>query len=316
MSQSILNPANSRLSYVPKASALNERHHSESRALVAARDFSIGLIISALLIAPIHAVQLSRSVYTNPQNQSTSQAILPKPAVAIPVKSNKYSSKALQALLNKWQSDYAAGYYGVVVKELGGAKRSASLHPHDQFQTASLYKVYLAQYLYNSVDLGQRSLSQTYGAPYTLGKCLELMIIISSNACGQSLGYSVGWDILNDAVNVAGFKETTISSSLHVTTASDLAEYLVELQTGTLISKPFTKELLDNMRHQIYRSAIPAGVPGISVADKVGYLPGYWHDAAIVYHPKGTYVLVVLSLGSGSAAIKDLSRRISDFMNK
>lgn len=69
------------------------------------------------------------------------------------------------------------------------------------------------------------------------------------------------------------------------------------------------------MNRQIYRAGIPAGSAG-SVANKVGFLGGLNHDAAIVYHPKGSYALVVLSSGSSFSAIADLARKISTIMNQ
>ena len=63
------------------------------------------------------------------------------------------------------------------------------------------------------------------------------------------------------------------------------------------------------MQRNIYRQGIPAGASG-SVADKVGFLNGLLHDAAIVYSPKGTYALVIMTDGSSWAEIADITRQI------
>jgi hypothetical protein len=44
------------------------------------------------------------------------------------------------------------------------------------------------------------------------------------------------------------------------------------------------------------------------VADKVGFMDGLLHDAAIVYGPNGTYVLAVMTDGSSWATIADLDK--------
>ena len=54
---------------------------------------------------------------------------------------------------------------------------------------------------------------------------------------------------------------------------------------------------------------MPAGASG-SVADKVGFLNGLLHDAAIVYSPKGDYALTVMSDGSSWANIAEITRKI------
>ena len=63
------------------------------------------------------------------------------------------------------------------------------------------------------------------------------------------------------------------------------------------------------MKRNVYRQGIPAGASG-TVADKVGFLNGLLHDAAIVYSPKGTYVLVILTNGSSWANIAELTKKI------
>lgn len=70
------------------------------------------------------------------------------------------------------------------------------------------------------------------------------------------------------------------------------------------------------MKRQIYRSGIPAGSHGAAVADKVGFLDGYLHDAGIVYSPKATYALVIMSSGSSWSNISDLADAVYEFMNE
>jgi hypothetical protein len=69
------------------------------------------------------------------------------------------------------------------------------------------------------------------------------------------------------------------------------------------------------MGHNIYRYAIPAGSTGHS-ANKLGAAGAYNHDVAIVYHPKGAYVLSVFSYGSNHAQIRELARQISAVMSQ
>lgn len=67
--------------------------------------------------------------------------------------------------------------------------------------------------------------------------------------------------------------------------------------------------LISAMTANVYRKGIPAGANG-TVADKVGFMDALLHDAAIVYSPSGTYVLVIMSDGSSWATIADLSSQV------
>jgi beta-lactamase class A len=204
-----------------------------------------------------------------------------------------------------------------MVKELTGRERTASLQSHTTFETASLYKLFLEDYLYNQVEQNKLSLDSYWGTGNrgTLASCLELMIVVSDNACAESLGYSVGWGTLHNFARNAGFADTTLSWDLR-TSAWDMTDFLARLNSGNLMNSDHTQTLLTNMKKQIYRSAIPAGVPGVSVADKVGFRDSYWNDAAIVYGSKSTYIIVVLSKGSGTAPISNLSSRVYKFLNQ
>ncbi len=309
------------LAYSHSPQVVNVQHWPSNKSIYATRTLVAGMLISGIVVAANYTVNLRNSLAvpiitdtadTKPiinqvePSKSKPVSVVAEPKIPI--------TKDLQNLLNKWQTDYKAGQYGVVIKELGGRKRNASLNAHTQFLTASLYKVFVSQYLYSKVESGQLSLSDYMGG-YNVGNCLEQMIVVSSNACGHGLGVAIGWENLNTHVHSLGFKETTISETKY-TSAGDMAKFLEKLQGGTLLGRTFNATLINYLKRQIYRNAIPAGVPGISVADKPGYYGYYWHDAAIVYHPKGAYILVVLSRGSGNYAIRDLSTRVSNYFNK
>ncbi len=303
-------------SYSPKVVHVQPKLQTANGLRVAV----FGMLISGLVVAAGYTINLRNSLAA-PIIEEVPKAVVASPqpdapkAAPVVAKPAQPSSQDLQKVLNKWQQDYKTAHFGVMIREIGGSKRSASINAHDQFYAASLYKVFLAQYLYNKAESGQLDLNSYKIKGYTVTKCIERMIVVSDNYCGHGLGDVVGWNNLNTVVHQNGFTETITSTDL-LTSASDMAEYLERLQGGTLMGRTYTNQIIGYMKRQIYRTSIPAGVPSVSVADKPGYLGSYWHDAAIVYHPKGAYILVIMSRGSGSFAFKDLSRRVSDFFNK
>lgn len=292
--------------------------------LAVIRDVGLAVIISSSVVAANLGVQRYKSGIRVKEPAAAAQTTTPIKApqqsapaapVALSTTPAKPSSADLQAMLDKWQQDYKSAKFGVVIKELDGDKRSASLQADTTFEAASLYKLYLSDYLYTKIAQGRYSLASSLGAGRSLGSCIELMITISDNNCGESIGYNIGWYTLHNFVRNAGFSHTSMVG-YNRTSASDVASYLEQLYNGSLLNPSASSDFLSYMKHQIYRTAIPAGVPGVAVADKVGFNFNNWHDAAIVYHPKGNYILAVLSAGSGTGPIRDLSSRINDFMNQ
>ena len=53
---------------------------------------------------------------------------------------------------------------------------------------------------------------------------------------------------------------------------------------------------------------------GRIVADKPGWLSNVQNDAAVVYGPKSTYVLVIMTNGSTTQPLADLSKQIYDYL--
>jgi len=213
--------------------------------------------------------------------------------------------EGLQALVNDLVKD--KGDFAISVRKLGDSGVHAN--GDKQYHPASTYKLFVAYSVLKRVDSGQMSLGQTTSGGQTLAQCLDNMIVNSDNACAEWFGGAIGWSTLTNEARAIGASRTTLSRPF-VSTANDMALFLQKLESNQLgLSEPSRARLLDAMRRQVYRKGIPAGV-GVPVADKVGFLDGYLHDAAIVYSPSGVYVLVIYSNGSSWAAIADAARQI------
>ena len=213
--------------------------------------------------------------------------------------------EGLQALVNDLARD--KGDFAISVRKLG----DSGVHANGgkQYHPASTYKLFVAYSVLKRVDNGQMSLGQTTSGGQTLAQCLDNMIVNSDNACAEWFGQGIGWNTLTNEARAIGASSTTLSKPF-VSTANDLALFLQKLESNQLgLSEPSRARLLDAMKRQVFRKGIPAGV-GVPVADKVGFLEGYLHDAAIVYSPSGVYVLVIMSNGSSWAQIADAARQI------
>ena len=221
----------------------------------------------------------------------------------------------LSALLANYAKDHS-GTFGISLVELDGKKRRASSDGDKKFVTASTYKLFVAYSVLKRIDEGTRSWD-------TDGACFNKMISNSDNACAESLQTSLGGGSISKGASLItkDIKAIGLSNSNFTeaggpfTTANDLALLLGMLQSGQNFSPTNRERLINAMLANVYRKGIPAGASG-SVADKVGFMDGLLHDAAIVYSPSGTYVLVVMTSGSSWATIADLASQIDTLRAK
>lgn len=223
--------------------------------------------------------------------------------------SRSYSKtpEGLQALVNDIVKD--KGDFAISVRKLGDTGVHAN--GDKKYHPASTYKLFVAYSVLKRVDNGQMSLGQATSGGQTLAQCLDVMIVNSDNACAEWFGQSIGWNTVTNDARGIGAASTTLSRPF-VSTTNDMALFLQKLESNQLgLSEPSRTRLLDAMKRQVFRKAIPAGV-GVPVADKVGFIPdeGLYHDAAIVYAPSGVYVLVIYTQGSNWAAMADAARQI------
>ncbi|HMS93291.1 MAG TPA: serine hydrolase, partial [Candidatus Saccharibacteria bacterium] len=97
------------------------------------------------------------------------------------------------------------------------------------------------------------------------------------------------------------------------TTARDLRTFLLGVNDGSIVNGAQRDRLLTALSSHSFRQGIPAGSKG-TVQDKVGFLWDYTHDAAIVRHPRGTYVMVVMTKGQSYARIAAITREVEKIM--
>lgn len=250
-------------------------------------------------------------------NQLTAQAkiIAISPSKQV-IKSYSSTSRGLQLLIEEWQREQGRAIVGVVFQELGGQNRAAAVNPGQTFFAASFYKLYVAHYLLSKIASGQLDPNAPLQGGRSIWGCVEAMIVVSDSPCPETAVATYGWSTVHDFARATGFSSTTLAGGNIRTSAGDTASFMTRLAQGNLLNSSQTGSTLEWMKRQKYRSAIPAGVSIGTVADKVGFYNGSWHDAAIVYGTKVNYVLVVMSDGVGPGSIANLTKRIQDTLGQ
>lgn len=225
------------------------------------------------------------------------------------LKANRSYSKSqlgLQALVQDLVA--AKDNYAISLQQVGGQGWSASASGDKKFVTASTYKLFVAYAVLKNIE----DSVWTWGGSIngqTVEACFDKMIIYSDNACAEVFGAAIGWAKIQAQMRSLGLSNTTLSGQF-TSTANDLLTFMAKLGRGEILNQASRDKLLGVMKRQVYRQGIPAGVD-VAVADKVGFLDGLLHDAAIVYAPQGTYALVILTSGSSWGSIAATAQLIN-----
>lgn len=263
---------------------------------------------------------ISRAVLNPAADAAITVPVVPVAPDVLYRRTYSQSSEGLNALIRYWEAT-TYGNYGIIVREIGGQNRYAEFGADKRFVTASTYKMFLAYTVFKKIEAGKITPSQTTDMGWTVEDCITEMIVNSTNPCAVSLQNLVGWKEVDRMLHQAGFTDTYLNN-LHgdedkYTTVRDEADFLLRLYGGSLMNQAHTNQLLGLMQRQIWRGGIPAGVPyGTTVANKVGFYDGWIHDVAIVYGPKSTYILAIMSRGGSDPGFAELSRQVYDFFNR
>ncbi len=177
---------------------------------------------------------------------------------------------------------------------------SISVNSH-QVYSASLIKLFVAESVYRGMAEGNISDSQG------INDYIRTMITYSDNDSWSSLArvlgggvYSKGMARVTSEAQSEGFADTgTFYKGTHknfnFTSVNDCGVFLSRVLDGTIVSEEYSKRLLTYLENQAHRHKIPSGVPeGVKTANKTGELDYIQGDAAIVYAPSGTYILVII----------------------
>jgi len=238
------------------------------------------------------------------------------PATAVVPPSVQYTrsysndNEGLSALMKNFATSHP-GRYGVALSELSGQYRRATYNATESFITASTYKLYVAYSTLLRIENGSWRWTDQISGGRDLTKCFDDMIVLSDNACAVALIEKIGSKSLTNEARAIGCVNTSfLGANGLTTTAGDLALLLAQLQTGQILNQQTNRDMLIGaMKRNIYRQGIPRGI-NAPVANKVGFLDGVLHDAAIVYASTGPYVLVITTDGSSWAHIAELTRQI------
>ena len=225
---------------------------------------------------------------------------------------------ATQAGLQAYINDVSVSQnMHIVVQQLEGAKWYAAAREHESIPSGSTYKLFVAMVLFDRINKGQIHWNDPMLDTDVAG-CFDRMTVASTNPCAESWIAQFGRQYINNFIYARGFSTGTtfLAPDATHTTAADLNKYMIGLNNGTLVSGANRDRLLNNLSRHPYKYGIATGsvVASDKVYDKVGFLWDYIHDTAIVSHPRGKYILTIMTKGQSYAAIANVTREIERIM--
>lgn len=203
-----------------------------------------------------------------------------------------------------------------------GAVISVNSH---QVYSASLIKLFVAQTVYDKINKGEIKHTDK------IDEEIRKMITYSDNEAWKYLArqlgsgnYSRGMAEVTEFAQANGFSDTGqfyqgAHKNFNFTSVDDCGVFLRRVLDSEVVSAEYSQTILNHMKNQQNRTKIPACIPeDIVVANKTGELDYVQGDAAIVYLPERTYILVVigdnLENGYGQISkITDLSKTVYEF---
>jgi len=217
------------------------------------------------------------------------------------------------------------GRVGFVAVDLTDGARCLS-NPTEEFPTASLYKLVVMAEAFRQREAGDltfRSNLTVTAADHiddpaefrppgsysvSIEEGMERMIQLSDNGAATALRLRLGDDRVAAAPAGLSLMSTHLTGEYR-TNAADIAQFLVKLHGGRVVSAEASAEMVELLAGQTINDRLPVGLPaGARIAHKTGNLDAYSHDAGIVYTAGGDFVIVVLTEAKESVtAAYDLS---------
>lgn len=229
------------------------------------------------------------------------------------------------------------GTYSFYVKNLKTGEEEG-IEEHRVYETASLYKLWVAAELEEKIQRGQISkddqisedivkLNEQFDIASedaelkegtietTVSAALEQMIVVSDNYSALILSKLVGLSNVSLFLSNYGFSESSLNPPS--STAYDIGQFYQLLYNSRIVSASASKEVLTLLMRQRLNDRIPKYLPkNVAIAHKTGELGGVKHDAGIIFAPFGDYILVAMSDTKNPQKAAEIIARVSSEIYK
>lgn len=235
------------------------------------------------------------------------------------------------------EQDGTCGLYVIDLKT--GA--SLGINADEVFPAASTWKLPTVMYALDQVAKGKASLGEplTYteddwwpgtgilqgsepGDQYQLGYLVEVAATHSDNIAWLMLDRRFGTENIDTYVQQLGAQPVWYNDRVF-TTPRDMARFM-RLAQGRAFreAEDLQRFLLDALANTVFHDRAAAGVPeGVTVAHKIGTLPGVVNDIALIEAPSSRFIIAAYSKGIyneevASNVIAEVTRKVYVYLSE
>lgn len=205
-----------------------------------------------------------------------------------------YTAPDLQPVIDNWLAEQAYDY-NILIKDRQSGTVIASHNPDKIDLGASFYKLFAVYLTYLDIQDGTRNPDALLSGGRTWLECIDPMIRVSDNDCGEAMVIKMGVSALHDRLVALGMPNTTFNRT-H-TTAADTLKILELLYDGVNLQEENHQAILDALLNQPeeYKQGLQAGAPEGKWYSKAGWNVGaLYNDAALLVLPDGHEFTVVI----------------------
>ena len=269
--------------------------------------FTIFVLVGILTFGTIYGV--NRAFFTVGESDQGNSDIpiepepepIPEPE---PEPEEVISRVDFQPVIDSWVKTIG-GNKSVLVYDLDLDERVGEYNAKENYNTASLYKLFVVYEGYKRISDGEWDGNVKAGSTgRTISKCLDLAIRESNSSCAETLWGIIGRDNLNNIIeNEWGITNSNIPKL--ISNVGDIMLIMKRFDEHPDFNDPALLEIMwDSFINQPkteynWRQGLPSGFKQAKVYNKVGWdwngkSWNIYHDAAIVEFPETERNLIVV----------------------
>lgn len=289
--------------------------------LIGVASFGIAMVVNHLMSSSDKPTDSSADI--RPEDKTTDEPV-EEPTQDITIQPVDF-----QSTVDNWAMS-ARGDKSVYIYDLNLDQVVGAYNTESDFQTASLYKLFVVYEGYKRVVNGDWNAEDAAGATgHTIAECLDLAIRESNSECAETMHRLIGRDNLEAIIeNDWGIKNSNISAL--VSNTPDIAAIMKrfyehpDFNNVAWLDRMWDSFLNQPVTEYDWRMGLPKGFSRATVYNKVGwdFNPDrkYWNiynDAAIVKFPMDDgstrdFVVVVMSNGVDYKKIRNLGQALEE----
>ena len=223
-----------------------------------------------------------------------------------------YTAPNLQPVIEAWLAEQTHDY-NILIKDRQSDTIIASHNPGKIDLGASFYKLFVSYLAYQDFQDGSRDPDVLLSGGRTWLECIDPMLRVSDNDCGEAMVIKMGVSALHDRLVPLGMPNTTFNRTY--TTVADTLTILELMYDGVNLNEKNHQAVLDALLNQPeeYKLGLQAGAPEGKWYSKAGWNVGaLYNDAAVLVLPDGREFTVVI-MGPNSyqpAVVADFGKTI------